>query len=104
MREKIKCCPFPFYMMIVEPEGEVRACCATRQPVYYGNVNEKSIFDIWAGDDMQQFWKQQLSEKGRYAIEECRRCNNPDFGVQAGDNIDSYRDIITERLREKYGC
>jgi len=104
LREQIKCCPFPFYMMIIEPEGEIRACCATRHPVYYGNVNEHSVSDIWAGEKMRGFWEIQLSETGRYAVEECRGCNNPDFGVQVGDNIDSYVNIIQERLGEDYGC
>lgn len=100
--EKIKACPFPFYMLIIEPQGEVRACCATRHPVYYGNVNEAPVAQLWGNEQMRTFWAQQLSEAGRYGIDVCSKCLNPDFGVQQGDNIDMYTQAILNRLENMH--
>lgn len=98
IHKNVSACPFPFYMMIVEPDGEVRTCCATRHPLDCGNIKEKSLYQIWNGDKMHKFWKVQLGENGRFSNEVCRECTNPDYGVQPGDDIDPYCAEIIERL------
>lgn len=99
---KVEVCPYPFYMMIVEPEGDVRTCCATRHPICLGNVNNKTLYDIWNGSQLHAFWRKQLHEYGRYGIAVCMECLNPDYGLQPGDFIDDYRQQILEKV-EPYG-
>ena len=97
--KKINVCPYPFYMMIVEPDGTVRTCCATRHPISLGNVKDKSLFEIWNGQQLMEFWKIHLRPAGRYGIKVCSECVNPDFGLQPGDYIDSNRKEILERVQ-----
>lgn len=97
---RVAACPMPFYMMIVEPDGEVRTCCATRFPVSAGNACASTLYDIWNGEALKEFWKMHL-EGGRDAHAVCRSCSNPDYGLQPGDNIDGSRSEILERINGK---
>lgn len=98
--KKIITCPYPLYMMIVEPNGDVRSCCATRHPINLGNVNENTLYNIWYGDELREFWKLQLAEDGRFKNLVCKECTNPDYGVQPGDDIDNYAREILSRMEE----
>lgn len=94
----IEVCPMPFYMLIIEPNGDVRNCCATKFPILLGNVKDTSLKDIWNSNLLKKFWVMHLSE-GRSAHPVCNSCNNPDFGVQPGDVIDPYKNLILEKIK-----
>lgn len=99
--KKIDVCPMPFYMMIVEPDGNVRNCCATRYPILLGNVNDSSLFDIWQSNMLRNFWLMQLDE-GRNANPVCGICNIPDYGVQPGDILDPHRQMLSEKIKTMF--
>lgn len=100
--ERISACPFPFYMLVVEPDGEVRPCCATRHPIALGNINKEDLYTIWNSEKLFNFWQDNLSKGGRFSNAVCCECTNPDYGVQPGDKIDLYKDVIKERMRGIY--
>ena len=94
-------CSMPFYMMVVYPDGSVVPCCSTTVPIKYGNINEKSLVDIWNGKQQHAFLKKQLS--GFKNINICKDCSVPDFGLQDGDYLDAYKeDLIRKYSDEEY--
>jgi len=95
--QSVKTCPWPFYMMAVEPNGDVRTCCSTTFPLVLGNANEDSLSEMWKGDSLKAFWLMQLQDS-RFLHPVCRSCKNPDYGLQPGDNIDNYKQEVLERI------
>ncbi len=73
--EKIHVCHLPFYYMYVNWNGDITACHLdyTKQ-IYFGNILEESIVDIWKGRKMNQFRVMQLKKK-RYFHPVCKDCN-----------------------------
>lgn len=95
--KKVAACPMPFYMMIVEPDGNVRTCCATTFPLLLGNVNRSLLSDIWKDGILRDFWRMQLKGK-RKDHNICSSCKNPDYGLQPGDEIDYFCEEIIKRM------
>ncbi|OGV32587.1 MAG: hypothetical protein A2020_07305 [Lentisphaerae bacterium GWF2_45_14] len=97
---RIKVCPMPFYAMIVEPDGNVRTCCATKFPVLLGNVNQESLPGIWKSTKLRDFQEMLLKgERFRHPV--CGECTNPDYGLQPGDLLDEKAaDILTKIEKE----
>lgn len=104
--QNIEACPMPFYMLIVEPNGNIRTCCAASYPILLGNVGGTTLFEAWKSDMLREFQEMQLAD-GRKVQPVCSVCKNPDYGIQPGDVIDDARKEILKRIRdlqeEKHG-
>lgn len=89
-------CPYPFYQLTVNWDGEVSSCCVdwTRN-IIFGNVKSEHLKDIWNGSTLREFQRMQL--QGRRT--ENKSCATCDF-IQENriDNIDSYRKEILDKL------
>lgn len=96
--KKIKVCPFPFYSFIINPEGEVTACCADwKRKLVWGNVSEDCLLNIWNGEIVKQFWIDLLKgNKNKYEM--CAKCLLPMF--DCNDDIDQYAEEILKRVEE----
>ena len=75
-------CPFPFYTMVVNANGDVTACCVDwNKKTCVGNLKEASLGDIWNGAAFREFRRMHL-ENRRHENESCRNCTylftNPD--------------------------
>jgi cyclic pyranopterin phosphate synthase len=92
-------CPQPFYMMNVTAEGDVLPCCAYYDPTKLGNINEKSIKEIWNGKEMKLLLKMMLSKNRKvqnlYPV--CRDCKIPDVVISPGDDLDLYADEVLKK-------
>lgn len=95
--KEVMSCPYPFYMMIIEPNGNIRTCCSTKFPILIGNIRENSLLEVWNGKRMMEFRKLHLNE-GKKSHNVCNSCDLPMFGLQPGDNIDNYRLQILEKI------
>ena len=63
--KEINICPFPFYSFVVNPDGEVTACCNDwKRGVSFGNVSEENLCDIWRGEKYRKFLTGMI-EQGR---------------------------------------
>ncbi len=94
--QKVEVCPYPFYNLIINPDGEVTVCCADwKRKLVVGNLVNQTLKDIWNGKSLRTFWKDMLlGRKNQYEM--CRKCLLPMY--DCNDNIDAYALQILERL------
>ena len=89
-------CPFPFYSLIINPEGTVTVCCADWQrKLVIGDLTQKSLLEVWNGKILRAFWIDMLSgRKDQYEM--CARCQYLKYN--SADNIDDYAEEILKRM------
>lgn len=93
---KSNICSMPFYMLVLYPNGDVVPCCSVDIPKIYGNIKEKSLVEIWNGQELKNFLCGQL--EGYSEIDICKDCAVPSYGLQDGDYLDGYE----EQLKKLY--
>ncbi|MCQ2505778.1 MAG: SPASM domain-containing protein [Lachnospiraceae bacterium] len=97
-----KVCPYPFYMMVIKPNGDATVCCTDANSGFTaGNVFEKPIKEVWQGEKMHLFQKEQLMGN-RKNIPMCSKCDmilNDKFTVDNIDNADV--NIFMKRVKNK---
>ena len=94
----VKVCPYPFYNLIINPDGDVTACCADwKRKLVFGNLNNQSFQEIWNGKILRDFWKEML-KGNKSCYEMCSKCILPMY--DCNDNIDDYAEQILERLEK----
>lgn len=94
--QAVQVCPYSFYSLIINADGEVTVCCADwRRKLVVGDLKTQSLHDIWHGEPLRSFWKDMLSGK-KNQYEMCRKCLLPMY--DCNDNIDAYADRVLERL------
>lgn len=100
--QRIDICPFPFYQLIVNPDGEVTVCCPDwKRDIVVGNACNESIYQIWNGKKIRRLQLEQA--KGNKAIyKACKECE----GLQylCNDNIDAYGEEIVKKLKFDMRC
>lgn len=91
-------CPYSFYSLIINSDGEVTACCADwKRKLVFGNLKKDSLQEIWQGDKLKAFWIQMLKgNKNRYEM--CSKCLLPMY--DCNDNIDEFAEVILARLEK----
>jgi len=77
-----KACPYPFYTLVVRASGEVvPCCCAWERSLILGDINTKTLQDIWEGEKLRNLQRDHLSGK-RSNYTACASCdalfNSPD--------------------------
>lgn len=98
MVKDIKVCPQPFYMMQLNPDGNIVPCCAMETPVVLGNVSDESMVDIWHGKRNKDFLLNQLKfHKDIYSV--CRKCQQYKYAVFDEDILDYETDNIVNKIK-----
>ena len=92
-----KICSMPFYMVALEPNGDLVPCCSSVVPYCYGNVKKESIKQMWDSQERNRFLLLQLVDLSQNRV--CGACSVPRYGLQEGDYLDDDR----ERLIKVYG-
>ena len=90
-------CPQGFYMMQINPDGNVVPCCSMKYPAVLGNVKEHSVQEIWKGDAFNSFRRKLLVSR-KNAGPVCESCLLYKYDLHEEDVLD---DIATE-LMNKY--
>ncbi len=90
-------CPQPFYMMQVNPDGNVVPCCSMKYPCTLGNVRAESVQDIWLGENYRSFQRNMLDGVGE-AAEVCGKCTLYRYDLHAEDRLDA----DAGQLKNKY--
>jgi radical SAM protein with 4Fe4S-binding SPASM domain len=89
-------CPMPFTTMAVRNNGDVSPCCVDFiGGTNLGNVDERSLRDIWNSDSWYEFRKMQLENK-KSENYSCARCDIYLSDHYTRDNIDEFP---VEKLR-----
>lgn len=95
---EIKVCPQPFYMLQVNPEGNIVPCCSMLTPVVLGNCEKENIVDIWHGKAYKNF--QILLLEGKKELNKvCRECQTYKYGTFKEDILDNDIEKILERVK-----
>lgn len=95
----VEVCPFPFYSLIINSDGEVTVCCADwKRKLVVGNLKKETLKEIWNGDRLRNFWIKLLQGE-KNCFEMCRKCLLPMY--DCNDNIDDYAEQILTNIREK---
>lgn len=90
-------CPQPFYMMQINPDGNVVPCCSMKYPGVLGNVKEQSVQEVWKGEKFNQFRREVL--QGVKQIKgACSKCNLYLYDLHEEDMLDA----CVEELLKKY--
>ena len=90
-------CPMPFTTMAIRCDGMVSPCCVDWSGgTNIGNIKDKTLEEIWNGDNLFEFRKMQL-ENRRKENSSCKHCEMADNDYYTRDNIDGFP---VERLRE----
>lgn len=96
--EKREVCPYIFYIMVINADGTVSTCVGDwKHHQIVGNINEKSIKQIWQGDVQRRYQIEHL-RKNKDCFEMCKECNVITHGCY--DNIDDYSIKIERKMLE----
>lgn len=90
------CCPLPFYMLQIKPNGDVIPCCNPEIPGIMGNIEVKSLYDIWNGEEFNHFRYAMLSNK---EMDYCRNCASRKYITFPEDKI---KEADIQRLKKHY--
>lgn len=88
-------CSMPFYMMVINPDGNIVPCCSTDFPMIFGNVKEKNLVEIWNSEVRNLCLRRQLGGVEKIPI--CKDCSVPAFGLQQGDYLDGHEEELVKR-------
>ncbi|MDF2944243.1 MAG: Fe-S oxidoreductase containing radical domain [Herbinix sp.] len=99
--KNVNVCPFPFYSFLINPEGQVTACCADwKRKLVIGDVSKEKLINIWNGQILNKLWINML-EGNMKNYEMCKKCLLPSY--DCNDNIDEFTDVILKNLELKKG-
>jgi radical SAM protein with 4Fe4S-binding SPASM domain len=89
-------CPQPFYMMQINPDGNVVPCCAMETPYISGNVIREPLVEIWNGSQLKEFQMLQL-KKQKHENSVCLGCETYKFNMFKEDILDDkVEELITK--------
>jgi len=89
-------CPQPFYMMQINPDGNVVPCCSMKYPRVLGNVNEQSVQEVWIGEQFNQFRRDVLHGVKQMDCA-CKECNLYLYDLHEEDMLDANAEVLLER-------
>lgn len=90
-------CPQPFYMMQLNPDGIVVPCCSTKYPLRVSSSNQKTLEEIWNGEEFNRFRRNML-EGIHFSSTICSECTLYQYGLFEEDILDDY----AEKLKGVY--
>lgn len=93
----IRVCPQPFYMMQLNPDGNIVPCCSMETPIVLGNAVDESMYAIWHGEKNKAFLLNQLRfNKNIYPV--CQKCQQYKYAVFEEDVLDYDAQKIMNKL------
>lgn len=94
----VQVCPYPFYSLLVSPDGIVTLCCADwRRELVVGDLKKQSMMEIWNGEKLRTFWIDMLSgNKNLYSM--CAQCQLPMYDCV--DHIDAYAEQLLPKFQK----
>lgn len=90
-------CPQPFYMLQVNPDGNVVPCCSMTYPQILGNIKSCSVQEVWEGKEYNNFRRKLLVSR-EAAGKVCKECSLYRYDLHKEDVIDE----VAAELVKKY--
>lgn len=74
LKEPRKVCPYPFYTLAVQSDGDVVVCCVDwSRHTKVGDIRSQKLKEIWEGEALKSLQKLHLEGK-RYNNKACQNC------------------------------
>lgn len=74
VRRVRKACPYPFYTLAINSDGDVVVCCVDwSRHTKVGNIQEQTLKEIWQGEALKRLQMLHLDGK-RYLNKACKNC------------------------------
>lgn len=96
------CCPLIFHTIVVIPNGDVYPCTQLLSQHNLGNIRNKTLVEIWNGDERTNLLMNQVEFNREELCEDCYILQNSIYSQE--DMIDNYRLEIRNRLISKEGA
>ena len=91
-------CPQGFYMMQINPDGNVVPCCSMKYPAVLGDTKKQSVRDIWNGERFQHFRRHMLESREK-ASPICAQCNLYLYDLHQEDVLDFAREQLLDHYK-----
>lgn len=91
-------CPQGFYMMQINPDGNVVPCCSMKYPAILGNVYEETVQQIWKGEHFNDFRRRLLISRAQ-AGAVCEQCLLYQYDLHKEDILDDAADQLMEKYK-----
>jgi len=85
--KEVEVCPQPFYMMQINPDGNIVPCCSMETAFVVGNCENKSLLDIWNGSLYKDFQILML-KKEKNINPVCNSCQSYKYNIFKEDMLD----------------
>lgn len=92
-----QCCPLIFHTIVVATNGDVYPCTQLLRKEILGNINEKSLREIWIGSQRTELLIRQCELNNPEICNDCYIRQNSIYSEK--DMIDDYRKEILLRLK-----
>jgi radical SAM protein with 4Fe4S-binding SPASM domain len=93
----INVCPQPFYMMQINPDGNITSCCSVKYPDLFGHVNT-GVAAVWNGKSLLEFRRKSLQNGSSRASVVCSKCTLHHYSINKEDILDGYETEILRRF------
>lgn len=84
----IEICSQPFFVMQINPDGNVVPCYSIEYPIILGNCNEESIFDIWTNKVFNKF-RYDMLDGINTVCKICKDCKITKHRAWPSDNLNN---------------
>jgi radical SAM protein with 4Fe4S-binding SPASM domain len=92
IHKPIHVCSLPFYMLQISSSGDIIPCCSHLDPTKFGNIENRSLLEVWNSNERKKFLQMMLTKKRKeqniYPI--CKNCEIPDMTIRPEDELDSF--------------
>lgn len=100
--EKRNVCPYMFYTLQIDAEGNTFPCPPLGFPLEFslGNIKRNSLKEIWNSDKLYELYMLHLHNK-KHKVPICRNCVNYLCFTPKEDNLDNDTEYIIKKLEER---
>lgn len=95
---KTHICPQPFYMLQINPDGNLTVCCSVKYPGLFGHVETTGLLGAWNGSKLMEFRKKSLVYGTVNASNACATCKLYHYSFNEEDVLDGHEEEILKRL------
>ncbi len=95
----VSICPQPFYMIQLNPDGNLVPCCSMRYPAVFENVTETGIVRAW-NSDLQNKFRINMLGGVKTVSEVCAKCSLYQYGIHDSDIIDGHEKKLIDRFKK----
>lgn len=97
--KNIEVCSVPFYMIQLNPDGNIVPCYSWDYPYIMGNANNESIYDIWNSEQYKLDFQKKMLLLGRKFNLICDDCTMCIYRYHEEDDLDEDREKLLEMYK-----